>query len=104
MAPLDSTVAQVVFVARVLEKAVHSEGTWTMAWGPHEVPAVRVLTDDGVLFSADFPEACYLEQIDSPLVLLLDGETVTVRSMEHPGDTGFTVNWEIQGRLTSALA
>lgn len=103
-APLDCTVAQVVHAASLLEKAVHSAGAWTLAWGPHTIKAKRVLTDDGVIFSGEFPEVCYLERFEAPLALCLDGETVAVREMEWPGDRGFAVDWSIRGRLALASA
>jgi hypothetical protein len=101
---LDSTVAQVVFAARLLEKAVHHAGPWAISWGTLSVPAKRVLTDEGVIFAAEFPEVCYLEPVTSPMALVCDGEVVAVREAQHPGDTGFSVDWAVQGRLALASA
>lgn len=102
-APLDSTVAKVVFTARLLERAVHDPGPWTMSWGPHTVPAKRVLTDDGAIFVAEYPDVCYIQRFEAPLVLACNGETVGVREMDWPGDCAFTVDWTIRGRLNTAF-
>lgn len=102
--PLDSTVAKVVFTARLLERAVHDPGPWTLSWGPHEVPAQRVLIEDGAIFIGEFPDVCHLERFDAPLILSCAGEQVDVRPMEWPGDCAFTVDWVIRGRLNTVFA
>lgn len=102
--PLDSTVAQVVHAARLLEKAVHEYGTWTISWGPQTLPAKRTLTDCGAIFSVIFPDACHLEKFDAPLVLSKDGEPIAVKPITWPGDGSFAVDWEIRGRLTTVSA
>ena len=92
---LEFRAAQALFAARSLERAIFSEGPWTMRWGGVTVPAVREVTGTGVTFSADFPDLCYLDRPDSGLLLLDGDEVIGIRRIDHPGDTGFVVRWEI---------
>lgn len=93
--------AQALFAARMLEMAVHHKGPWTFKWGEIEIPAERTVTIDGVVFTGQFPDVCYLKRPEGSLLLLCEGVFVGMRSpeeFEHPGDTGFTVTWKVLSR------
>lgn len=97
---LELVAAQALFAARLLERAVHDEGPWTMRWGTIEVPATRTVTEAGVVFEAEFPQLCYLEPPGPNVLLLCRGEVGGIRAVDHPGDTAFVIVWS----LTSAQA
>lgn len=101
---LDSVVAQVVFTAKCLEKAVHDPGPWTVTWNGRTVPAHRFEIDAGVVFCAKFEEHCHLDV--PPLEVSLDcaDEIVTVRVIEFPGDGAFDIQWAITGRTAYVTA
>lgn len=101
---LDLTVAQAVFTTKLLERALHDEGPWTLAWGPFEVPVERVLVDDGVAFTAEFPEHCYLEPPHPVAVLRCRDDAVAAKTIDFPGDGGFTVEWTLRARVAETLA
>lgn len=93
MTALDTLAARAVYAARLLERAVHSSGPWTIAWGPFEVEASREVGDDRVVFRAEFPDACFIEA-PAPTATLSDaGEVVSVREVEFPGDGAFSLEW-----------
>lgn len=101
---LDSTVAQVVFAAKRLEKAVHDPGPWTLTWGGRTVPARRFQTDTGVIFCGQFGEHCHLVEPPPEVILECAGETIGVRRIEFPGDGAFDVQWAIEGHTTDVFA
>lgn len=106
MSRLDVLAAQAVFTARAFERAVHDDGPWEMAWGPFVVPATRECLDDGVHFSAVFPAHCYLVE-PNPLIGLYiagDPQPVLIRSIEFPGDQGFTVSWHLDAREAARIS
>lgn len=53
---LDFAVAQALFKARQVERALHDSGPWTMQWGGHTVPACRLIGKSEITFLAHFPE------------------------------------------------
>ena len=97
-AALERTVSQHLFVAALLERALHDEGPWTMSWGPVEVPAERTVHDSGVLFEATFPEACWLTRPEPCIVLRCRGEIAGLRSVADPGDAAFAVTWDLAAK------
>lgn len=99
----DLAVSRLLYVARLLERAVHETTGWTVQWGPHTVSATRVLTEDGVRFEAAFPEACYLTPMPPNASLLHNGEVVAIRALEHPGDTAFVLEWALHIEGAGAL-
>lgn len=101
---LDARVAQAVFNARLLEDALHDNGPWTMQWGPHEVPAHRVVRDRGVIFTASFPDSCYLERPPTIVTLRLRGEDRAIKHITDPGDGRFLVDWAISLPTVPAAA
>jgi hypothetical protein len=96
---LDLTVAQAVFTTKVLERALHDDGPWTLSWGPFEVPVTRELDGLGVTFRADFPEFCHLEPPYPVALLKSGGEAVAAKTIEYPGDGAFTVEWTLRARV-----
>ena len=92
--------SQALFAARMLELAVHHPGPWTFRWGEVEVEATKEITDVGVVFTGAFPDLCYLHPPEGGLEILCEGRVVGIRPAEHghPGDTGFTVTWEVLTR------
>lgn len=99
---IDALAARAVYAARLFERAVHDSGPWTMRYGAFEVPAERDVADDRVTFTAVFPEHCYLVPPEDRATLLCRGEVVSVRTVEFPGDQGFTLTWEIAARTPVA--
>ena len=90
--------AQALFAARMLEMAVHHPGPWTLKWGGVEVPATKTLSEDGVVFSGEFPDLCYLHPPEGGLLILCEGMVMGMRPADefrHPGDTGFVVTWKV---------
>ena len=96
---LDVTVAQAVFTTKVLERALHDNGPWTLAWGPFEVPVERQIEGHGVTFLAEFPEHCYLEPPYPVAILRCNNESVAAKTIEFPGDGAFTVEWTLRARV-----
>lgn len=88
---LDHAVSRAIKAAHLLERALHSAGTWTITIGTQTVPANRTVLSDRIVFSALFPEAP-------------DGD---VRTLDHDGVSlcahpfsgvdfaPFIVDWEL---------
>ena len=93
---LDFAVAKAVFRARQIERALHDAGPWIMSWGPHLVPASRLVSEDRIVFLAHFPEHCFLVEPDSTLRLLCRGDELGTRQITFPGDGAFQVEWTLQ--------
>lgn len=97
-AEIELDAAQALFAARLLEAAVHHPGPWSFRWGTVEVPAVKTISENGVTFTGQFPDLCYLERPQGGLILLCEGVVMGLRSMaadDHPGDTAFQVSWSV---------
>lgn len=92
---LDFAVARLVFGARVMERALHDPGPWTISWGPFSAPAERVVSDVEVVFRAEFEDQCYLLRPEPTATLRCAGEVVGVREVEFPGDQPFVVEWAL---------
>lgn len=92
---LELEAAQALFAARMMVAALHDDGPWTMQWGPVTVPATREVTETGVVFTATFPDACWLEPPSSGVLIRCRDEVMGMRRMDHPGDTQFVVTWEL---------
>ena len=90
---LDLMIAQAIFRARQIERAVHDRGPWTVSYGNQVAPAVRWVGSDRVIFRAHFPDACWLPDTDSCLTLLCRDEMVGTKSIVTPADGEFTVEW-----------
>lgn len=102
---LDAAVARTVYMARLLERAAHSTGVWTMSWRGVEVRAERTIGDEGVTFRAEIPALCPLSEAGSDVVeLRLDGVLQHVIDVTVPHERGFTVEWTIAPRGVSTPA
>lgn len=99
MPTLDSNVARAVFTTKVLERALHDAGPWTLSWGPFDVPVERILTEDGVTFRAEFPEFCHLDPPYPVALLKCGGEAVSAKTIEFPGDGAFVVEWTLRAQV-----
>jgi hypothetical protein len=90
----DSVVARTVHAARLLEKACHDQGQWTIALGNSAVIARRFLTEDAVVIEAEFAPQCWVYSPDRVAELRLNGEAQDVRPVAVPDEeTEFTVRW-----------
>ena len=100
---LDAQVAQVVFAAHLLEKAVHEQTRWTMTYGGRTVPAVHTLIEHGACLTGTFSDHCHLSVPDPRITLEFEGEVVGVKAIIFPGDGCFEVSWAIEGRVTASV-
>lgn len=98
-AEMELHAAQALYAARLFEAAIHDYGPWTMRWGSVEVPVVKEVNEEGVLFRGEFPDACWLNPPEDGLVLLLRGEVRGIKRVDHPGDTAFRVTWAVYPRV-----
>lgn len=89
---LDLDVAQAVFAAHQMERAVNDPGPWTITYGEHTAPACRWITEDRVIFVAHFPDVCWLD-VEPILTLSANGEVVGTRRIEPPGDGQWKAEW-----------
>ena len=92
---LDNMVAAAVYRVRLIERALHDLGPWTMSYNGVQAPAVRMIAHDRVIFRAHFPDVCWISEPEPTVVLLCDGEPVSARPIERPEDGEFTMEWEI---------
>lgn len=92
---LELEAAQALFAARMAVAAVHDTGPWTIQWGDLVVPATRIATQQGVSFIAEFPELCWLTPPTDGAILRCRDQVMAIRRIDHPGDTGFLVRWEL---------
>ena len=99
---IDFTVNKILYVAHLMERALHEPEGWSIQWGPYTVPATRVITDTGVRFDALFPEMCHLSPMPRNASLCFRGEVVAIRAMEHPGDCGFALSWALSAQTAGA--
>lgn len=92
---LDLLVAEAVFRVRLIERALHDAGPWSIRYGGQDAPAVRMIAADRVIFRAHFPGVCWISDPDETATLLCGGESVSIRPIEPPQDGEFTMEWEI---------
>lgn len=90
---LDMKVSQAIYRVRQIERAVHDPGPWTITYGTHVAPAVRLVCDDRVIFRAHFPDACWIGGPDSEVTLRCAGDFVSARPFDKPEDGEFNVEW-----------
>lgn len=98
---LDLGVARAVALAKSMERAVHDLGPWTMERSGLSVPAVRVIASDRVIFRAEFPDVCWLDDESAVLFLKSRGEYVISMEREH-FDGAHMIEWALA--LPEALA
>lgn len=95
--PLDTFVAQIAYRARLLERALHDAGPWTIRCETGldilEMPAQRYPLSDGVGFRAEFPA---LIEMDGTFHLCWKGEPCSTKAMKIR-ETPFAIEWAIRG-------
>ena len=88
---LDHAVSRAIMKARLMERALHSTGTWTITVGSQTMPANRTVLDDRIVFSALFPEAP-----DGDVQILGHGEVcLSAAPFSKPDFAPFIVDWEL---------
>lgn len=101
---IDVQVNRLLYVAHMIERAIHEPDGWTIRWGLYDVPATRVLTDSGVRFDAVFPEVCLIAPMPRNAALCHRGEVMALRALDHPGDCAFAVQWAMDLAPAKAAA
>lgn len=91
---LDTLIAQAVYKARLIERAVHDDGPWFIEWGGLKQPAARLIESTGVSFTAIFPEAYHDPRAtlycgDDPVSFL----NVAIDAHEVRPDVPFEMCW-----------
>lgn len=99
---LDLIASRLVLAARLLERALHDDGPWSMAYGPLVAPARREVDEGGVRLVADFAPHCWLARPDPVVELRCRGVVVNARPVEDPGDGAFSVSWALSAALVPA--
>jgi hypothetical protein len=93
MSTMDLRVAQAITAARTLETAYHDPGPWTMVYGPVEMPAVRMIAADRIIFRAWFPEVCPITPADK-IELRCRDRVLSVQECDEPA-AGEFIDWVI---------
>lgn len=88
---LDLAVARAVMAARQIERATHDRGPWTIRVEGIEVPAVRWVGEDRVIFRGHLPEVCFLDDVHF-VSLLCRGEEVGTRQVDFSSG-GLSITW-----------
>lgn len=91
--PLDLAVSRAVAAASRMECAVHDTGPWQMEIQGVRVPAVRQVLRRTVIFTASFPDVCFLSPPELVALICRD-EPVSVRALDIPHEGSFPVEWE----------
>lgn len=92
MSDLDALASRAVFAAKLLERAIHDDGPWTIQIGEQDHPAEREFTNTGVLFNAVFD----LSASDEPVLAVLRcaGRTMDVKPISVTGGN-FALSWAV---------
>lgn len=96
---LDTTVAQAVYTTKLLERALHDSGPWSLSWGPFVSPVTRLVSGSEVIFRAEFAEHCWLEPPIPVAVLYCGDEAVAAKTIDFPGDGAFIVEWTLRASV-----
>jgi len=94
---LDVLASQAVLQARLLERAVHDSGPWTMTCGEQTVEAQRYLTDSQITFLADFPDGL----AEATVTLACNGQPLSARTVDPVASTA-TIRWDIKAGLVGS--
>lgn len=98
---LDTLVSQITYRARLMERALHDAGPWTMVFATGEIKmaasAAKVLMDDGISLHAHFPG---LPSGTGEVTLYLRENPVAVFPVDS-SEHGFTVEWALRGWVTN---
>jgi hypothetical protein len=81
--------------AKLLERALHDDGPWTVSIGPLTVPAERLFGADAVTFRAQVPEHCWMGSTPHTATLACAGTVLSAKPIDHPGDAAFTIMWRV---------
>lgn len=96
---LDRLASQAVLQARLLERAVHDPGPWTMVCGSQRIIARRFLTETGITFLGDFPRGL----TESLVTLECAGQPMTVREVETTASMeAVTIRWDVLAGLVDS--
>ena len=81
---LDIRVASALMRLRLIERALHGRGEWSMEYAGVTAPVCRFVRNDRVSLVAHFPPLCLLD--DPPLAVSLfeDGDLVHVLPLAEP--------------------
>lgn len=97
---LDTVVAQGIYKAHLLERALHCEGPWYLRWSGKLRVAERVKDANGVTFTATFDVP---DEPESLVTLVHRGHDQAVRVMpsllEIDGDKPVQLAWRIGLRV-----
>ena len=99
---LDLAISRAITMARVLERALHDQGFWSMELRGVRVQAAREVREDRVVFRAEFPP---MEAAQSPISLLTlycDDDEVLSRTMSFKGGESFMAEWVLAIPLSVA--
>lgn len=92
---LDFVAARAVARARLLERAVHDPGPWTVQIAGVSAPAVKVLTAKRVIFLAYFDGLDWVGPAPDVAWLACEGVTLTSMDIDIALGRAFNVEWEI---------
>lgn len=86
---LDTAVAEAVYTAHLLERALHGRDRWSIRVGDRNLDTVRRVKEEGVVFEATW-NVC-LREVPVEMHLVCEGEIVRTREIEGresfaPGD------------------
>jgi hypothetical protein len=89
---LDFAVSRAVTQSRLLERALHSTGSWFINIGGISSEAKRLQHDHGVDFTACFTDV----SPDANVVSLYEGVTLlSVKPFRYPGSGRFCLRWDL---------
>lgn len=100
---LERQISSVTLAVQTVERAFHDPQDWSLRWGPHTLPATVVTDRNGVTFSAEVPDACYLAPVDEPVTLWHRDVMLGARPIGHPGDVAFGIDWVITLDVLAAV-
>lgn len=98
---LDIRVAQALMAARLMERALHDEGPWSVSWNGQNSPAERLVTRDGIVFAATFVGPL----TGGTAVLRCGADPVRVCPVECepvPDGAWFTLEWALSAAAVAA--
>lgn len=93
---LDLAISRAITMAHILERAAHDQGFWSMELCGTRVRANRMIEDDRVIFTAEFPEMGIIDDAIFPLSLYCDDDLVLTRTVvfrDREGDESFEAEW-----------
>lgn len=91
---LDFMAAQAVARAKLLERACHDPGPWSIEVQGIRVAAVKVRTPSRVIFLASFPAICWIEPPEVAWLYCAD-ELIGSQDIFAPAEGAHTVQWSL---------